>query len=138
MRFSVPKFIEHEAKIVGPLTFRQFVYVGIAGAICFLAYFTIGQQNPFLVLLISAILMGGAFALAFVRVGGRTLPTVIGNFLKFNLAPKIFIWRKLQVPIQIFKKEVVIEEKKDEELPLKIAEKSQLKKLRTDIETKTK
>jgi len=38
----------------------------------------------------------------------------------------------------IFKKEEIKKEEVEEELPLKIAEKSQLKKLRTQIEIKTK
>lgn len=132
MRFTIPQFIEYEAKIVGPFTFRQFIFVGIAGAICFVFYFTL----PFSIFLISCLVLGGgALAFAFLRVGGRSLSRVLGSFLRFNLTPKIYIWRKIKIPIKILKKEVI---KKEEELPLKIAEKSQLKKLRTRIETKTK
>ncbi len=135
MRFTVPQFIEYEAKIVGPLTFRQFVYVGIASAICFVLYFT----APFSLFLIASIVLGvGALALAFLKIGGRGLPTVLANFLRFNLMPKMYIWRKKEAPVTVFKKEIKKEEKIEEELPLKIAEKSQLKKLKTRIETKTK
>jgi len=35
MRYTVPQFIEHEAKIIGPLTFKQFTYLAMAGAGCF-------------------------------------------------------------------------------------------------------
>lgn len=133
MRFTIPQFIEYEAKIVGPFTFRQFIFVGIAGAICFVFYFTL----PFSIFLISCfVLGGGALAFAFLRVGGRSLSSVLGSFLRFNLTPKIYIWRKIKIPIKILKKEVA--KKEEEELPLKIAEKSQLKKLKTRIETKTK
>ncbi len=135
MRFTVPQFIEHEAKIVGPLTFRQFIFIGVAGAIGFILYFTV----PFSIFLIACfILGGGAIALAFLKIGGKPLPAVLGNFLKFNLSPKIYIWRKTEVPIKVFKKEEVKKEEIEEELPLKIAEKSQLKKIKTKIETKTK
>ena len=135
MRFTVPQFIEMEAKIVGPLTFRQFIFIGIAGAICFVLYFTL----PFSLFLLATIVLGsGAVAFAFLKIGGQGLPTVLGNFLKFSLAPKIYLWGKKEVPTEVFKKEVVKAEEKKEELPLKIAEKSQLKKLRTQIETKTK
>jgi len=124
-----------EAKIVGPLTFRQFIFIGIAGAICFVLYFTF----PFSLFLLATIVLGsGAVAFAFLKIGGRGLPTILGNFLKFSLAPKIYLWGKKEVPTEVFKKEVVKAEEKKEELPLKIAEKSQLKKLRTQIETKTK
>jgi len=136
MRFTVPQFIEHEAKIVGPLTFRQFSFVGVAAAICFILYYTV----PFSVFLAACfILGGGAVALAFLKIGGRSLSTVFGNFLKFNVSTRIFIWRKAETPIMVFKKvEVKKEEEARDELPLKIAGKSQLKKLKTQIEIKTK
>lgn len=137
MRFTVPQFIEHEAKIIGPLTFKQFIYVGIAGAICFILYFI----APFYIFLTACFFLGGlSLVLAFLRIGGRTLPTILGNFLRFNLSSKIYIWKKSEAPIMAFKKEVKKKEPPadKETLPLKIAEKSQLKKLRTEIETKTK
>ena len=134
MRFTLPQFIEHEPKIVGPLTFRQFVFIGMAGAICFILYFTV----PFYIFLIACLILGGgAITLAFLKIGGRSLPAILGNFLKFSLSPKIFIWRKIEAPIKVFKKEKVKKET-EEELPLKIAERSQLKKIRTQIETQTK
>jgi len=136
MRFTVPQFIEHEAKIVGPLTFRQFSFVGIAAAICFILYYAV----PFSVFLASCfILGGGAVALAFLKIGGRSLSTVFGNFLKFTISTRIFIWRKAETPIMVFKEvEMKKEEEAEDELPLKIAGKSQLKKLKTQIEIKTK
>ena len=135
MRFTVPKFIEHEPKIVGPLTFKQFTFIGVAGAVCFILYFTV----PFFIFLTASLILGGgAIVLAFLKIGGRSLPAILGNFLKFNISPKIYIWKKVESPIRVFKKEEVKKEGMEEELPLKIAEKSQLKKLRTQIETKTK
>ena len=135
MRFTLPQFIEHEPKIVGPLTFRQFSFIGVAAAICFILYYTV----PFSVFLIACLILGGgAMALAFLRIGGRSLPTILGNFLKFSVSPKIFIWRKIEAPIKVFKKERIKKEEAEEELPLKIAEKSQLKKIRTQIEIQTK
>ncbi len=134
MRFTVPQFIEHEAKIVGPFTFKQFVYIGIAGAICFILYFSV----PFSIFIIACIIIGsGAMSLAFLKIGGRDLPSVIGSFLKFNLAPKMYLWKKKQGKISMLEEKKVKIEKK-EETPLKIAKKSQLKNIQTEIETKTK
>lgn len=133
MRFTIPQFIEHEAKIVGPLTFKQFIFIGIAGGVGFLLYFT----APFYIFLPACIALGGgAVALAFVKIGGRSLPTILGNSLKFLVAPKIYIWKKKEERVEVFKKVREIAETKADELPLKIAEKSQLKKLKTRIETK--
>jgi len=140
MRFIVPQFIEHEPKIVGPLTFRQFIFVGIAGAICFILYFSIGKKSFSLFLLISVVLILGAMALAFGKIGGRSLPTVLANSLEFLISPKLYIWRKKETKVEISykKEEIKVPEEKVDELPLKIAENSRLKKLRTEVEIGTK
>jgi hypothetical protein len=136
MRFTVPQFIEHEVKIVGPLTFKQFIFFFVAGAVCFILYFVLPRS---VFLIVCLLLGGGAITLAFLRIEGRPLPTILGNFLKFTISPKMFIWRKAESPIMVFKKEEAKkEEAKEEELPLKIAEKSQLKKIKTQIEIQTK
>ena len=132
MRFTVPQFIEYEAKIVGPLTFKQFIYIGLAGAICFVLYFSV----PFFVFFVSSIVLGiGGMAFAFLKVGGRSLPGFVANFLMYKLTPKMYIWRKKKQAPAFFQKEKQ-EEEKEEELPLKISGKSRLKNLRTKIETK--
>jgi len=137
MRFTVPQFIERETPIVGPLTFRQFLIIGVAGGIVFFLYFSIGKTSFLLFLILAITLMSVSLALAFLQIGGRSLLTILGNFLRFSLSSKTYLWKKKEVPIMVFKKEVIKEEVK-EELPLKIAEKSQLKKIKTEIETKTK
>ena len=89
----------------------------------------------------SIILVGGAAALAFLKIGGRSLPIILANILKFTASPKIYLWKKKEEAVEIYKKEgesTLAKATADEELPLKIAEKSQLKKLRTKIETKAK
>lgn len=139
MRFTVPQFIEREAKIVGPLTFKQFIFIGTAGAICFILYFTLGKTNFSLFLLLAIIILGTAAALAFVQVGGRNLPTVLLNALKFFIMPRIYFWQREEKPMIVFKKEIKKEVKKEEEkFPLKISGNGQLKKIRTQIEIQTK
>ncbi len=139
MRFNVPQFIEHETKIVGPLTFKQFIFIGGAGVLCFILYFS----APFSIFLVaSVVLVGTGASLAFLKIGGVPLTSVITNLLKFGSMPKIYIWKRKEQPgiRRIYKRETEIKkaEKKEEELPLKIAEKSRLKKLHTQIETKTR
>lgn len=139
MRFQVPQFIERETKIVGPLTFKQFIYVGIAGAVIFVLYFSLAKTNFFLFLLVTIFLVGGALAFAFINIGGRSLSTVLGNFFTFFLASKIYLWKRKEIPpkmIEIGKKPKIEESEKGP--VLKIAEKSQLKKLSTQIETRTR
>jgi len=133
MQFQVPQFIEQKAKIIGPLTFQQFLYFLIASGISFFAYFSLPRILFFLVLIITFII---AAAFAFVKIEGRPLQTVLSNLVFFLLQPKLYLWRKKEIIFAF--KEPKIEKPKlseqKEELPLKIAEKSRLKKLRTQIE----
>lgn len=138
MQFTVPQFIEHETKIVGPLTFKQFAYIGGAGTVCFILYFSLGKTNFLLFLLLAIILLGGGTALAFLKIGGKPLPSLLANFLKFSASPKIYLWGRKEIPLTIWKEaEVKKEEEKEEELPLKIAKDSKLKKIKIQIDTKT-
>ncbi len=138
MRFTVPQFIEHEAKIVGPLTFKQFIYIGFAGAIGFVLYYSV----PFIIFLAAAIILGlGALALAFLKINGRSLPTILENFLKFSSSPKIYLWQKKKTKTEIFKKSIPQPvdkraETEEKELPIKITKESQLKKISTEIDIK--
>ncbi|MBI2450323.1 MAG: PrgI family protein [Candidatus Nealsonbacteria bacterium] len=90
-QFTVPQFIEHKPKIVGPLTFQQFIYVGAGGVICFFLYFTV----PFFFFILGTIIiLSIAALLAFGQSGGRPLPLVFKNFIAFTLQPKIYLWKK--------------------------------------------
>lgn len=139
MEFQVPQFIETEAKIAGPLTFRQFLYLGSVGALLVFLYFVVGKKSLVAFIFIAAILGGGAIAFAFLKIGGRPTLTVLLNFFDFSFAPKIYLWRKKTISPTLIKKaeEPKTEEKTEETTPLKIAERSQLKKLSTQIETRS-
>jgi len=133
--FTVPKFVEREPKILGPLTFKQTLIMMTGGGICFFLYFTLGRKNFSHFIIATVFIMGGVSALTFVKVKGYPIITFFRHLLAFSLSSKLFIWgRKFNVPkvkkIEEFKKE----EKK--ELPLKVGSKSRLQKLSTQVETK--
>ncbi len=136
-RYTVPKFIEHKAKIVGPLTFQQFLYIGGAAAICFILYFTL-PLFYFIMTALPVMLVGAG--LAFGQIGGRSLPVVLKNFLSFSFGPKIYLWKKkTSLPPKFKEKKVEPELKKAEETPVPTAVgKSKLKNLSTQVETGTK
>lgn len=134
-QYTVPKFIEHQPKIVGPLTWRQFIYIGAAGAVCFVLYFTL----PFIFfLLASSILMSLGTALALVRVGGRSLPIILKNFSAFFLRPKMYLWKKKKtLPPKLIERKTSVIEEPEEKTPVPTAiGKSRLKDLSTQVETK--
>lgn len=91
MPFQIPQFIEREAKVVGPFTFKQFVYLAVPGAVGFFLYYT----APFSIFLIGTILLVGlGFALGFLKVGAKSLPALLLDFLHFTASPKIYKWKK--------------------------------------------
>lgn len=138
MEFTVPQFIEREPKIVGPFTFKQFIYIGIAGGICLLIFFVVPLS---IFIVIAIVLLGSAFALAFFKVNKISLPVFLKNFFIFSVfRQKIYLWKKKTTPPKFLKPEETAEEKIGEEGPkkpiLKIAEGSRLKDLFTQLETK--
>ena len=91
MQFQVPQFIEVEDTIVGPLTLRQFAYVAVAGGISIFLYFSV---EPWLWVGLSVFFLGIAAALAFVKVNGRPLPTVLIAAVRFYWKPQTYAWKK--------------------------------------------
>lgn len=92
MRFTVPQFIERESPIAGPLTLKQLFFIGGAGIVCIILYFVI--SNFVLFILMSIVALGIGIAMAFLKISGFSIPTVLTNLLKFNISPKMYIWRK--------------------------------------------
>ena len=94
MQFQVPQFIDREAQVVGPLTFRQFSFLAVAGGIAFILYFF----TPLVVFVPATVVLAGlGFLSAFVQVGGKSLPALFVDFLNFQMGGKIYYWKKKRV-----------------------------------------
>ena len=130
MQFAVPKFIEREARVTGPLTFKQLTIFLITAAICFVLFYLFSRTIFFIS---SIFLILFSFSLAFLKKGGRPLLTVFVNALSFLFSSKIFIWEK-GARSALFKKQEI--KKEERELPFNIIRNNRLKKLKTKIETK--
>jgi len=141
MEFTVPQFIEKEAKIVGPLTFKQFAFFGVAVLICVALYFLIPK---IIFIILSPVLVGGAFALAFYKKEGVPLPTLIIGWFLFLFKPRIYLWKKTGTPPKFLGKEEIkikiSSKEQDEEKMrgprLKMSQGSHLNDLFTQVETK--
>jgi hypothetical protein len=133
-QYTVPQFIEREPKIVGPLTFKQFIFIGIAAGFCFFLYFT----APFGIFILSSmVIMGLGTALAFVKSGGRSLPFVLKNFFVYSVSPKIYLWRKKEgLPPKIMVQKNIPELKNEKSTVPSAVGKSRLNELSTKIGTK--
>lgn len=131
MDFRVPQFIEHDPKIMGPLTLNQAIYLGGAALICFFLNFSIGKTNFSLFIMICGLLLGSAIALAFVKIEGLTIPAAGKNFANYTINSKFFIWKRKQSPVFLSSTKKPVEEKKDtsESSPLKIKQSGKMDQL---------
>lgn len=90
MRFQVPQFTDVEDKIIGPFTFKQFVYLaGSAGIIVVLFVFTPKFIAFALALPVAA--FGGA--LAFYKINNQPFIKMVEYFLKYHVTNKLYLWK---------------------------------------------
>lgn len=92
MQFQIPQFIEVEAKIVGPLTLKQFMYLAAAGGISFAAFFIFQTWLWILITMFMAVI---GIALAFIRYNGQPLPKIILFAFGFFWKPRLYIWQRM-------------------------------------------
>ncbi len=137
MAFLIPKFIEKEPKIVGPLTFKQFLFFVVAAMISFILYFSFGKKNLFFFLILVAVIAGFSLVLAFGQVGGRPVPLFLKNFFTFSITQKFFIFKKKIFAPRLFPEEIPKLKETKVSYPLGPS-KSSLQKLSTRVETKSR
>ena len=91
MRFEVPQFIEIEDKIFGPLSWRQFVYVGGGVSLALVLFFTM----PFFLFLIFGLPIGLlAGALAFYPVNERPFSYFLEAIFNYVSNHRLYLWRQ--------------------------------------------
>ncbi|MEY4440787.1 MAG: hypothetical protein RLY49_413 [Candidatus Parcubacteria bacterium] len=118
MRYQVPQFIEIEDKIFGPLTFKQFLYVGGGAAIGFI-FWTMAPK--IIAFVIGGPLVAFFMAAAFYRVNGRPFLVFVEGAIKYFLSSKLYIWKKTE------KKPVNNHEEIKEQTPMTLPKLSQSK-----------
>jgi hypothetical protein len=138
MNFTIPQFIEMESKIVGPLTFKQFVFVAVGTTFSFMIYFSVGKASMPLALALIAIVMGSACALAFVKMDGIDIIVVLQHYAAFLSSPRIFLWQNFEMPNQkVMAQEKITIQKAPTSIKIEVTtKKDNLKKIRDYLETK--
>ncbi len=138
MNFVLPQFIDMEAKIVGPLTLKQFGFVGVGTTISFLIYLPMAESAMPLAIALIAIVEGISCALAFVKMDGISLPTVIQHYIMFATSPQIFLWKNFELPNQLVTaQEKIVIQKAPTSIKIEATtKKDNLQKIRDYLETK--
>lgn len=91
MQFEVPQFIEVEDKIFGPLTWRQFLYLGGGVGIAVVIFLAL----PFILFVIFGIpiaLLAGA--LAFYPVNNRPFSYFLEAIINYFSGQRLYLWRR--------------------------------------------
>jgi hypothetical protein len=91
MRFEVPQFIEVEDKIVGPLTWKQFIYLAGGAGLLIICYVLLPS---FLFAIIGIPLGALAGFLAFHRVNNRPFSVFLESFVSYMRKGKLYLWQK--------------------------------------------
>ena len=90
IQFQVPQFIETEDKVVGPLSLRQFGYIGASAAISGILLFLLRFGAW---ILVSTPILGIGAALAFVKVNGRPVTIYIKALFSNIWSPSVYVFR---------------------------------------------
>lgn len=93
MQYLVPQGVETEDKIIGPLSFKDFIFVCIGTAIGFLG-FRLGQSFSWFFLIPFAPLSLLFLAFGFVKIGPQPFQKYFFSFLVFLFRPKKRFWKK--------------------------------------------
>lgn len=94
MRFEVPQFIDIEPKVVGPFTWRQFVY--IAGGVGFLVILYV--MAPFIIFVSLGIPVGIlAGSLAFHKINNRPFSYFLESAFNYLTKSKLYLWKREEV-----------------------------------------
>jgi len=106
MRFEVPQFIDIEDKIFGPLTWRQFLYLG-GGVGMAVVIFITTNWIVFLFLGLPIALL--ALALSFFPVNSRPFSYFLEAIFNYITRQRMYFWRKKEGIIYRDHKEKVSE-----------------------------
>lgn len=97
-QFQVPQFIETEPKIVGPLTIKQFGYIGVAGMLSFFLFFAVRME----IWVALTVLMGLiACTFAFLKYNGRPFEVMFVNAALYIWRPKMYLWQRKDAVAQL-------------------------------------
>lgn len=91
MRFEVPQFIDVEDKIFGPLTFKQFIYLGGGAGLAYVGY----KIGPFPINFLLVIIFAGlGLLLAFYKLNNRSFIDIAQAFINYQIKGKLYIWKR--------------------------------------------
>lgn len=91
MQFEVPQFIEIEDKIIGPLTWKQFIYIAGGIGILIILFFAF----PFILFIFFGLPIGAlSAALAFYPINNRPFSIILESAVRYFSGAKLYLWHR--------------------------------------------
>jgi hypothetical protein len=98
MKYQVPQFIGVEDKIFGPLTAKQFLYVGGASGIGFIIW---NIFPPIIAIILATPIVVLFLMFAFFKFQGwQPFVQTFENSIRYITSDKIYIWKKIPKKIE--------------------------------------
>ncbi len=91
MRFQVPQFIEIEDKIFGPLTIKQFIYLGGGIGLTFILFRFL---SLIIVIPLGILILSLSLGLAFYQINNKPFIYVLQSAFGYFFSNKLYLWGK--------------------------------------------
>ncbi len=94
MRFKVPQNVQREDTIVGPLTLKQLVILGLGGGIAYAIQVVMARNGlPLEVWILPVVIIGGiTCAFAFLKIHNLPFHLYLMSLIAYHFLPKKRIW----------------------------------------------
>lgn len=91
MQFQMPRFLDIEDKVIGPLGFKQFIYLVGGVGLSYIAYSYLGWAWGFIFI---ALFMGLGISLAFWKPNSRPALIMFWAFIKHYTKSRMYVWQR--------------------------------------------
>ena len=93
MRFKIPQNVQAEDKIVGPLTLKQLIIVGVGGGIDYFIYISLSKVYFLTVWILPVGFVAVVtLAIAFIKIKGIPFMQFLFLYLEHMIKPKVRVW----------------------------------------------
>ncbi len=91
MQFQMPRFLDIEDKVIGPLTFKQFIYLGGGVGLAYVTYTYLGFTFGFILI---ALFLFLAISLSFWKPNSRPAILMFQAFLTHYTKNRMYVWQR--------------------------------------------
>lgn len=93
MQYKVPQDVQREDTIIGPITIRQLIILGIGGGITYAIYVSLAKTYFLEVWLLPVIFTGSlTLAFAFLKIHSLEFHEFLMNFIEYHMLPRNRFW----------------------------------------------